>query len=249
MRITNVLTYIQRSFNFDAPNKAATEGRRPAPVASARLCRLRTPSVSRCAWAPGLCGGPDVPAVGSAPPGGVNGGASSPATPSTPTHDDNNHNLLSALLWTSATSLSSSSESLNSERSMPPRYTRDQEQTVSKILEFKERRPVKIEFKIHLTENTVIRWEAVVQGNTIYLRMPGVLQGGSKESFMLMLDFAEERLGCQNCIICVLKSRPDCATLLRTFMFLGFQTLAPHSYLMPQSLNNPDYIFLHYNMK
>ena len=179
----------------------------------------------------------------------MNGGASSPATPSTPTHDDNNHNLLSALLWTSATSLSSSSESLNSERSTPLRYTRDQQQTVSKILEFKERRPVKIEFKIHLTENTVIRWEAVVQGNTIYLRMPGVLQGGSKESFMLMLDFAEERLGCQNCIICVLKSRPDCATLLRTFMFLGFQTLAPHSYLMPQSLNNPDYIFLHYNMK
>lgn len=108
---------------------------------------------------------------------------------------------------------------------------------------------MKVDFKIYLTENTVNRWEAVVQGGTIYLRMPGVLQAGSKESFMLLLDFAEERLGCNNCIICVLKSRPDRATILRTFMFMGFQMLAPNSPMMPQEITNPEYIFLHYNMQ
>ncbi|KAF9805534.1 hypothetical protein SFRURICE_020919 [Spodoptera frugiperda] len=122
-------------------------------------------------------------------------------------------------------------------------------QVISKILERKDRQPVKIDFKIFLTENTVTRWEAVVQGGTIYLRMPGVLQSGSKESFMLLLDFAEERLGCNNCIICVLKSRPDRATILRTFMFMGFQLLPPNSPLMPQEITNPEYIFLHYNMQ
>ncbi|XP_053621220.1 LOW QUALITY PROTEIN: ornithine decarboxylase antizyme 2 [Plodia interpunctella] len=193
----------------------------------------------------------DVPADDSAPPGGVNSGASSPATPSTPTHDDNNRDLLSGLLWCSASSLVCSAESLTepSPTGFTAQQQREREATIAKILSRKDRQPVKIDFKILLTENTVTRWEAVLQGNTIYLRVPGVLQSGSKESFMLLLDFAEERLGCKNCIICVLKSRPDRATLLRTFMFMGFQLLAPTSPLMPHEINNPDYIFLHYNMQ
>ncbi|CAG4957853.1 unnamed protein product [Parnassius apollo] len=162
--------------------------------------------------------------------------------------------LLSALLWASASSLSSSAESLASEPnspslSHPALHPERREAVISKILERKDRQPVKIDFKIFLTENTVTRWEAVVHGSTIYLRMPGVLQSGSKESFMLLLDFAEERLGCSNCIICVLKSRPDRATILRTFMFMGFQLLSPTSPLMPPEINNPDYVFLHYNMQ
>ncbi|MCQ9140720.1 ornithine decarboxylase antizyme [Bacillus amyloliquefaciens] len=111
----------------------------------------------------------------------------------------------------------------------------------------KDKQPVKVDFKIFLTENTVVRWEAVFKGSTMYLRVPGVLQAGSKESFMLLLDFAEERLGCSNCIICILKTRADRATLLRTFMFMGFHTLPPNSPLM-QDINNPEYIFLNYNM-
>nr|BAS21455.1 ornithine decarboxylase antizyme [Bombyx mori] len=206
-------------------------------------------------------GGPDVPAHGSAPPGGVTGGAASPATPATPNHDDNRKHipshhvisgnqgdLLSALLWSSSSSLASSAESLHDGQASPQQLQL-QQQVVNKILERKDKHPVKIEFKIYLTENTVIRWEAVVHNNMMYLRVPGVLQSGSKDSFMLLLDFAEERLGCKSCIICVLKSRPDRATLLRTFMFMGFQVLAPNSPLTPQHINNPNYIFLHYNMQ
>lgn len=180
----------------------------------------------------------------------MNGGAASPATPSTPTHDDNNRDLLSALLWASASSLASSADSLAPDApAQPALHHQRREQVIAKILERKDKQPVKVDFKIFLTENTVTRWEAVVQGGTIYLRMPGVLQSGSKESFMLLLDFAEERLGCSNCIICVLKSRPDRATILRTFMFMGFQLLPPNSPLMPQEITNPEYIFLHYNMQ
>lgn len=183
----------------------------------------------------------------------MNGGASSPATPSTPTHDDNNRDLLSALLWASASSLTSSAESLISDSNSPtqahPLHYQTREAVIRKILDRKDKQPVKIDFKIFLTENTVTRWEAVVEGGTIYLRMPGVLQAGSKESFMLLLDFAEERLHCNNCIICVLKTRPDRATLLRTFMFMGFQLLAPNSPNMPQNIANPEYVFLHYNMQ
>lgn len=177
----------------------------------------------------------------------MTGGAASPATPATPNHDDN-RDLLSALLWSSSSSLASSAESLHDGQASPQQLQL-QQQVVNKILERKDKHPVKIEFKIYLTENTVIRWEAVVHNNMMYLRVPGVLQSGSKDSFMLLLDFAEERLGCKSCIICVLKSRPDRATLLRTFMFMGFQVLAPNSPLTPQHINNPNYIFLHYNMQ
>ncbi|CAH0716998.1 unnamed protein product, partial [Brenthis ino] len=219
-------------------------------TSNAQLCRRPTPSVSRCAWEPGLCGGPDVPAHGSAPPGGVRSGASGPATSSATTHDDN-RDLLSALLWGSASSLSSSAESLTSDSvnsTHPALQPSAREAVINKILERKDKQPVKIDLKIFLTENVITRWEAVVKGSTIYLRMPGVLQSGSKESFILLLDFAEEKLGCTNCIICVLKSRSDRATVLRTFMFMGFQMLPPTSPLM-QDINNPEYMFLHYNME
>ncbi|XP_038217631.1 LOW QUALITY PROTEIN: ornithine decarboxylase antizyme 1 [Zerene cesonia] len=189
----------------------------------------------------------DVPAHDTAPPGGVGSGASSPATPSTPTHDDNNRDLLSTLLWSSASSLSNSEESLASDVH-PLVLPEQREATIRKILERKDAKAVKIDFKIYLTENTLTRWEAVVKGNTMYLRVPGVLQSGSKESFMLLLDFAEERLRCSNCIICVLKSRADRATLLRTFMFMGFQLLPPNSPLAAE-IANPAYVFLHYNMQ
>lgn len=186
----------------------------------------------------------------SAPPGGVSGGASSPATPSTPTHDDNNRDLLSALLWSSASSLCSSSESLSNDGGQTPRNLAHENAAVlAKILERKEVRPVKIDFKIYVTPNTATRWEAVVSGSSVYLRVPSVLAAGSKESFLLLLDFAEEHLRCASCIICVLKSRPDRATLLRTFMFMGFQVVPPHSPLLPAEIDNPDYIFLHYTMQ
>ena len=155
--------------------------------------------------------------------------------------------MLSALLWASGNSLCGSAESLDSQQR--PIQLEQREEVIAQILERKDRQPVKVEFKIYLTENTSTRWEAVVSGGTIYLRVPGVLQSGSKESFMLLLDFAEERLRCSNCIICVLKTRPDRATLLRTFMFMGFQLLPPNSPAMPPEISNADYVFLHYNMQ
>ncbi|XP_032525185.2 LOW QUALITY PROTEIN: ornithine decarboxylase antizyme 2 [Danaus plexippus] len=187
----------------------------------------------------------DVSALGSAPPGGVNGGAASPAAPATPAHDDNDRDLLSALLWSSASSLSSSSDSLTEH---PALLVQRREEVIARILELKDRKPVKVEFKIYLTENTVTRWEAVVKQKSMYLRVPSVLSAGSKDSFVMLLDFAEERLGCSNCIICVSKNRSDRSTLLRTFMFMGFQILPPNSHQM-DGIEHPDYLFLNYNMQ
>lgn len=176
----------------------------------------------------------------------MNSGAESPATP---THDDN-YDLLTSLVWGSARSLSSSAETLVSPISAHPvQHEERREQVINQILERKHQQPVKVEFKICLTENTHTQWEAVVQGSSLYLRLPGVLSSGSKESFMVLLDFAQEKLACNNCIVCVRKSRSDRAIVLRTFMFLGFQLIPPNSNLLPSELKHPDYVFMHYNME
>ncbi|XP_047513487.1 LOW QUALITY PROTEIN: ornithine decarboxylase antizyme 1 [Pieris napi] len=231
---------IKNIYGDDASSLSAAGSKRSALSASDAECFSLCLGAGPLWWS-------DVPAHQPAPPGGVSSGASSPATPSTPTHDDNHRDLLSTLLWSSVSSLSNSEESLSSD-STAPAHPIHREETIRKILERKDSKAVKIDLKIYLTENTFTRWEAVVKGNTMYLRVPGVLQSGSKESFMLLLDFAEERLRCSNCIICVLKSRPDRATLLRTFMFMGFQLLPPGSPLAAD-IANPAYVFLHYNMQ
>ncbi|CAG9784767.1 unnamed protein product [Diatraea saccharalis] len=62
-----------------------------------------------------------------------------------------------------ASSLTGSSESIatdgGSTRPLP--HPQSQQEVISKILERKDRQPTKIEFKIFLTENTMVRWEAV----------------------------------------------------------------------------------------
>ncbi|CAG9573418.1 unnamed protein product [Danaus chrysippus] len=233
-----------KNYYGDGASLSAAGSKRSALSASDAEC------FSLCLGAGPLCKaieicGPDVSALGSAPPGGVTGGAASPAAPATPAHDDNDRDLLSALLWSSASSLSSSSDSLAEH---PALLVQRREEVIARILELKDRKPVKIEFKIYLTENTVTRWEAVVNKKSMYLRVPSVLSAGSKDSFVMLLDFAEERLGCSNCIICVSKTRSDRSTLLRTFMFMGFQILPPNSQQM-DGIEHPDYLFLNYNMQ
>lgn len=53
-----------------------------------------------------------------------------------------------------------------------------------------------------------------------------------------MLEFAEEKLNANAIVLCMKKDRPDRQTLVRTFMFLGFQPLDPRSPLAPPQNNN-----------
>lgn len=62
------------------------------------------------------------------------------------------------------------------------------------------------------------------------MELPRVLlPEASKHSFMSVLEFAEERLECDQLVLHMLKSRDDRQNLLRTFLFLGFQPLSPKS--------------------
>lgn len=91
-------------------------------------------------------------------------------------------------------------------------------------------------FKISLADTLQVNWETLLVGRKLYVEIPnGILPDGSKESFVTLLEYAEEALKCSHVIVCFKTSRTDRATLIRTFMFLGFGVVAPGHPLVPAS--------------
>ncbi|XP_018327008.2 ornithine decarboxylase antizyme 1 [Agrilus planipennis] len=80
-------------------------------------------------------------------------------------------------------------------------------------------------------------WDAVLRGRTLFVALPpDMLPEGSREAFVALLEAAEEQLKCHHVVVVFGKDRVDRATLIRTFMFLGFSILSPTSPLVPPSL-------------
>lgn len=94
------------------------------------------------------------------------------------------------------------------------------------------------------------KWEAVLLQNPrrLIVALPaGSLASGSRDAFIAMLEYAEEKLGCQYVIVLFAADRPDRAALVRTFMFLGLTALRPTSPVLPKGLP-PDHVAMLYNI-
>ncbi|KAG5272989.1 hypothetical protein AALO_G00171510 [Alosa alosa] len=106
-------------------------------------------------------------------------------------------------------------------------------------------RPAILHFQSRPTVSRVIHWEAVLSGEGLYVEIPqDLLLEGSKESFVSLLEFAEEHLKVVSVFVCFYKNREDCAKLVRTFSFLGFEIVKPGQALVPP---RPDVFFMAYN--
>jgi len=90
-------------------------------------------------------------------------------------------------------------------------------------------------FKVRLVGQEVT-WDTLLFGKTLFIEIPSdILPEGSKESFISVLEHAEEVLGCSKVIVCFKKNRDDRASLIRTFMFLGFVLVAPGTHQLAVS--------------
>jgi len=81
-----------------------------------------------------------------------------------------------------------------------------------------------------------VKWDTLLLGKTLFIEIPSdILPEGSKESFISVLEHAEEVLECSKVIVCFKKNRDDRESLIRTFMFLGFVLVAPGTHQLAMS--------------
>jgi len=103
----------------------------------------------------------------------------------------------------------------------------------------------KLRFCVHF-DGQEMYWDTLMIGKTLFVEMPSnVLPDGSRESFVSLLEYAEDVLSCSKVIICFKKNRADQASLIRTFKFLGFVLLAPGTHQLAVS---GDLMYLAYSI-
>uniref|UniRef100_A0A9J8A1D9 Ornithine decarboxylase antizyme 2-like n=1 Tax=Cyprinus carpio carpio TaxID=630221 RepID=A0A9J8A1D9_CYPCA len=106
-------------------------------------------------------------------------------------------------------------------------------------------RPRILHFQSRPTVSRAIKWEAVLRGPALFVELPcEPFPEGSKESFVSLLEFAEEHLKVDSVFVCFYKNRDDRVKLVRTFSFLGFEIVKPGHALVP---TRPDVLFMAYN--
>jgi len=104
--------------------------------------------------------------------------------------------------------------------------------------------PIHIHFKYRLTDTLEGIWSTILHGNALYVHIPSHTNGeGSKDNFIRLLEYAEEKLKCRNVIAYFQDDRPDAASWMRAFLFLGFSLLPPQHPLRP---DNQGFIYLNY---
>jgi len=81
-------------------------------------------------------------------------------------------------------------------------------------------------------------WDAVLWQQRLYVNITGSqLAGGSKHAFVSLLEYAEEELGVTHVVACLDKLQHDNKNVIRNFLFLGFQPLAPGHEFQPSNPN------------
>ncbi|XP_022797866.1 ornithine decarboxylase antizyme 1-like, partial [Stylophora pistillata] len=102
-------------------------------------------------------------------------------------------------------------------------------------------------FRLKSGEHDVVEWRAVLQNSFLYVEVPqGEIAPGGKECFVSLLEYAEEHLDCTYIFVGLLKEREDRASLMRTFMYMGFETVKPGHEFCPDS---PHFIFMAYTIE
>lgn len=128
----------------------------------------------------------------------------------------------------------------------------DEDDLISQIVSQKS--PTRITIKLHVTDKISSSWDSVLDHDTniLYVALPKKLtHEASKQSFLSLLEFAEEKLECDGVVLCIRKDRPDRQNLIKTFLFLGFSPLNPKSPMAPPQMEgrNDEHLFLIYNIE
>ncbi|CAG8527908.1 11151_t:CDS:2 [Ambispora leptoticha] len=70
-------------------------------------------------------------------------------------------------------------------------------------------------------------WKGFVMNETLFLKGSGLGDVDLRESIVAVLELAEECLKCCSLVVCLDKKDPQLTTLIRTFMYVGFESCDP----------------------
>jgi ornithine decarboxylase antizyme 1 len=103
-----------------------------------------------------------------------------------------------------------------------------------------------VNFKCSLSDEKEVEWKTLLVNGVLYVDIPtSVLIEGSRDSFVSLLEFAEDKLECEKVYVCFKRNRPDRTALMRVFMFFGFSVVPPDNKQVPQ---NDDIMSMFYNI-
>lgn len=93
-----------------------------------------------------------------------------------------------------------------------------------------------VNFRCNLSDEKEVEWKTLLVNGVLYVDIPtSVLPDGSRDAFVSLLEFAEEKIECEKVFVCFKRNRPDRAALMRVFMFLGFSVVPPDNKEVPQN--------------
>ncbi|RIB04873.1 acyl-CoA N-acyltransferase [Gigaspora rosea] len=72
------------------------------------------------------------------------------------------------------------------------------------------------------------KWEGFVMNSVLFLKGNGVVE--LKESIVAILELAEECLKCDSLVVCLDKKYPQLSTLIRSFLYVGFELVLPGTF-------------------
>lgn len=115
--------------------------------------------------------------------------------------------------------------------------------SVKDILALSEKSKVLISINVKLSDGISFSWETVLIDKNLFIHLPQTfLPHFSRESFVCVMEFAEDSLRCSSVVICLQKTRSDRGCLLKVFMYLGFHLLPPSHPLIPSDSNDVMYL-------
>jgi ornithine decarboxylase antizyme 1 len=107
---------------------------------------------------------------------------------------------------------------------------------------------VQLVFKSTISDEKEIEWKAsLINETNLYVDIPtNHLTEGTRDSFVSLLEFAEDKLNCERVFVVLNKTRADRSSLMNAFRFFGFKAVAPGNKFAPQ---NPDLITMVYEIE
>jgi len=104
----------------------------------------------------------------------------------------------------------------------------------------------KISFSAAGLGGTRTNWDAVLWQERLYVSVSSnQLAEGSKRAFVSLLEYAEEELEVSHVVACLDRLHHDNKNVIRNFLFLGFQPIAPGHEFIP---NNPNVVCFLYTI-